>query len=75
MVEVKIAVKGTARELVFETDQSSDEIADTVRTAIEDAVGMLDLTDAKGRRILVPADKISFVEFGQPTRGRVGFGA
>jgi hypothetical protein len=74
-VEVKIAVKGTTRELVLETEQSSDDIAATVRAAIEDHVGMLDLTDAKGRRILIPSDKISFVEFGQPSRGRVGFGA
>lgn len=74
-MEVKIGVKGATRELVFETEQSSDEIAATVRSAVEDTAGVLDVTDAKGRRILVPSDKIAFVELGQPSRGKVGFGA
>jgi hypothetical protein len=74
-VEVKIAVKGVGRELVIETEQTSDEIAEAVRVAVEDSVGILDLTDSKGRRVLVPADKLGYVEFGQPTRGRVGFSA
>jgi hypothetical protein len=74
-VEVKIAVKGVVRELVIETELSSDEIVAAVHAAVEDTAGVLDLVDAKGRRILVPADKLGYVELGQPTRGRVGFGA
>jgi hypothetical protein len=33
------------------------------------------MTDVRGHEIVVPADKIGFVEIGQPTERRVGFGA
>jgi Protein of unknown function (DUF3107) len=32
------------------------------------------LSVAKGGRVLVPADKIAYVEFGGPEARRVGFG-
>ena len=34
---------------------------------------MFSLTDTKGRRVLVPADKLAYVEIGSPTVGQVGF--
>jgi len=33
------------------------------------------LTDDKGRRVMVPAGALGYVEVGEPSRGRVGFGA
>lgn len=74
-MELKIAVQDVPRELIVETEMSPDEVAEAVRQAVEDAVGLLDLTDSKGRRVLVPAARLAFVELGQPARGRVGFGA
>ncbi len=74
-MEVKIGVKGAPRELVIETDDAADDVAAAVRTAVEDTVGILDLTDTKGRRVLVPTATLAYVELGEPTRGRVGFGA
>jgi hypothetical protein len=35
---------------------------------------VLTLTDEKGRRILVPADKVAYVEIGEMEARRVGFG-
>ena len=35
--------------------------------------GVLTLTDTKGRRTLVPADKIAYVEIGGGVAGQVGF--
>jgi hypothetical protein len=35
----------------------------------------LTLSDTKGHEIIVPADKIGFVEVGDPSPRRVGFGA
>jgi hypothetical protein len=72
-VEVKIGIQYVARELVLETNTSPDEVA----AALEDAVakrGVFTLLDHKGGRVLVPADKIAYVEFGGNEQRRVGFG-
>ena len=34
---------------------------------------MLALTDSKGRRVIVPADKLAYVEIGGGVAGQVGF--
>jgi len=72
-VEVKIGIQYVARELVVETNTSPDEVA----AALEDAVakrGVFTLLGHKGGRVLVPADKIAYVEFGGNEQRRVGFG-
>jgi len=74
-VEVKIGVKGAARELSLESAMTPDEIADAVKAAVGDAGGLLALTDEKGRRVLVPVDKLAYVEIGEQIERRVGFGA
>ncbi len=74
-MEVKIGVKGAARELSLESAQSSDEIAATVKAALAEDGGMLVLVDEKGRQVLVPVDKLAYVEIGEQVERRVGFGA
>jgi hypothetical protein len=72
-VEVKIGIQSVGRELVVETNTAEDEIA----AALEDAVakgGVFTLLDHKGGRVLVPADKIAYIEFGGNEQRRVGFG-
>lgn len=70
-MEVKIGVQNANRELVIDTDQSGDDVEKAVGQALEN--GVLSLTDVKGRRVLVPADKLAYVEIGSPTVGQVGF--
>ena len=70
-MEVKIGVQYSSRELIIDTDRSSDEIHKAVAEAVE--AGILSLTDTKGRRVIVPADKLAYVEIGSPTVGQVGF--
>jgi len=74
-VEVKIGVKGANRELVVETAASADEVAAAVRAALTDAAGLLVLSDDKGRQVMVPADKVAYVELGESESRKVGFGA
>lgn len=74
-MEVKIGVKGAQRELVIDTDQAADDIVAAVRAAVSDASSILELTDVKGRRVVVPADKLAYVELGEQEARRVGFGA
>lgn len=73
-MEVKIGVQNAAREMVLESAQTPDEIAAAVQAALS-AGGVLTLEDAKGHRILVPADRLAYVEMGPPASRRVGFGA
>jgi hypothetical protein len=73
-VEVKIGVKGAARELSLESDQTPEDVTEAVRAALADG-GVLVLADAKGRQVLVPVDKLAYVEIGELSERRVGFGA
>lgn len=73
-VEVKIGVHNGTRELVLESGQSPKEIESTVRSALGDPHGLLDLTDERGRRVLVRTEHLTYVEIGEPVERRVGFG-
>lgn len=74
-MEVKIGVQYAARELVLESAQSPDEVAKLVADALKADLGVLSLVDDKGRRVLVPADKLAYVEIAESEQRRVGFGA
>ena len=74
-MEVKIGVQFAPRELVLESNQSPDEVSELVAQALKADLGVLSLVDEKGRRVLVPADKLAYVEIAESEQRRVGFGA
>ncbi len=74
-MEVKIGVQYAARELVLESTQSPDEVTKAVSDALKADLGVLTLVDEKGRRVLVPADKLAYVEIAEGEQRRVGFGS
>jgi DNA-binding MurR/RpiR family transcriptional regulator len=74
-MEVRIGVKGAPRELVLDSNQSADEIEQIVDAALKDGSATVTLTDDKGRRIVVAADKLAYVEIAESEGRRVGFGA
>jgi hypothetical protein len=74
-VEVKIGVQHAARELVVDSTQTTEEITEAVSAALTGESRILSLTDVGGRRIVVPADNLAYVEIGEPESRRVGFGA
>jgi hypothetical protein len=75
-MEVKIGVVYTPRELSLDTDDDASTIASTIEKALAGGERILWLTDAKGRRIGVPTDKIAYVEVGSDAGERhVGFGS
>ncbi|MEV0093566.1 DUF3107 domain-containing protein [Streptomyces sp. NPDC050738] len=74
-MEVKIGVQHTPREIVLESAQSADEVELAVADALSGKAKLLSLSDDKGRKVLVPADRIAYVELGEPAQRRVGFGA
>lgn len=73
-MEVKIGVHNAPRELVIESSQSPEEVNKAVRDALAENDGVLDLVDERGRRVLVRAAHLAYVEIGEPVERRVGFG-
>ena len=74
-MEVKIGVQQAPRELVLESKLSADEIEQAVSTALRATDGVLALADDRGRRVLIPADRLAYVEIGEQETRHVGFGA
>jgi hypothetical protein len=77
-VDVRIGVTRSPKEIEVELAEGSD--VDALIAQIEQSLGsqqgVLWLTDRRGRRVGVPADKVAYVELntGADER-RVGFGA
>jgi hypothetical protein len=74
-VEVKIGVQFAPRELSLESSQTPEEVEKAVADALKADLGVLTLVDEKGRRVLVPADKLAYVEIAENEQRRVGFAA
>jgi Protein of unknown function (DUF3107) len=72
-VEVKIGVQYAPRELVLDSAQTPAEVEATVGDAIGKGEGILTLVDEKGRRVMVPVDKIAYVEIAEAQSRPVGF--
>ncbi len=73
-VEVKIGITDSPRELVFSSTQTPEEVEEAVDAAVRAGSGLLGLTDERGRRFLIHAAKIAYVEVGAADARRVGFG-
>jgi hypothetical protein len=72
-VEVKIGIQMAPRELVVETAASAQEIERALNEALE-GKNVFVLADDKGGTVLVPADKLAYVEMGRLEPRRIGFG-
>jgi hypothetical protein len=73
-VEVKIGITDSPRELVFSSALTPADVEKHVTDALAEDSGVLALTDDKGRRVIVQAAKIAYVEIGAADGRRVGFG-
>ncbi len=73
-MEVKIGISESPRELVLNSSQTPEEVEQQVRAALEKGSPVLDLTDDRGRKVLVQTAKIAYVEIGVADVRRVGFG-
>ena len=71
-MEVKIGVQHAQRELVLDTDSTPEDVEARLTEALA-GNGVLRLNDVKGRTVVVPADKITYLELGSPTSSTVGF--
>jgi hypothetical protein len=72
-VEVKIGVLYAPRELLVETDKTAEDVEKALAKAIVDG-GVFSLVDDKGSRVVVPVDKLAYLEISKPDDRKVGFG-
>jgi hypothetical protein len=72
-VEIKIGIQSVPRELVIETRSSFEEVQRALAAAVADG-GVLTLGDDKSGRVLIPADKIAYLEVSGSEPRRIGFG-
>jgi hypothetical protein len=70
-VEVKIGIQH-GREIVLESAQAPDEVEKLVTKAIAGG-DLLQLLDEKGRRVIIPVDKLTYVEIAEQMHRPVGF--
>ena len=71
-MEVKIGVQNVAREITIDTTLDSDAVEAAVSAALADG-GVLALSDAKGRRVVVPGSTLAYVDISTSVTGTVGF--
>jgi hypothetical protein len=73
-VEIKIGIQNVNREIVVDSAESADAIAELVAQAMSSG-SELRLKDSKGRQVIVPTSVLGYVEIGAEESRRVGFGA
>jgi hypothetical protein len=73
-VEVKIGVQFAPRELSLDSSQTPAEVEAAVAEAIASG-GTLTLVDDRGRRVIIPVEKLAYVEIAEAASRPVGFSA
>jgi hypothetical protein len=71
-MEVKIGVQHAQREITIDATLDADAVEKAVEKAVKDG-GLLTLSDSKGRRVVVPADRLAYVDIATSSTGTVGF--
>ncbi|RII16149.1 hypothetical protein DSC45_16300 [Streptomyces sp. YIM 130001] len=74
-MEVKIGVQHAPREIVLESVQTAEEVEKAVAEALSGKSQLLSLVDDHGRKVLVPSDRLAYVEIGEQSARKVGFSA
>ena len=72
-MEVKIGVLHTAREIVLDSPETPEDVEKAVAEALKSVDGQLVLVEERGRKVIVPANLIAYVDIAQADTRRVGF--
>ncbi|WP_152360686.1 DUF3107 domain-containing protein [Microlunatus speluncae] len=72
-MEIKVGIKHVTREIVVDTSASADDVAQAFSKALE-SEGLLTLTDTHGRKVLIPAGSVGYLDLGEENARTVGFG-
>ena len=72
-MEIKVGIQHVNREIVVETTDSAASVEEAYTHAAE-TDGLLTLKDERGRKVIIKASSISYVDIGEESARRVGFG-
>lgn len=72
-MDIELGIQNVARPVNFSTDESADNVSQAIAQAVADNT-TIDLTDDKGRHIIVPAKALGYAIIGSETKHAVGFG-
>lgn len=73
-MEIKVGIQYVNREVVVETDDSAADVEKSFSEAVANG-SVLTLSDTRGRKVMIPGDKIAYIELGEENARRVGFGS
>ena len=73
IMEIFIGIRDNTRQLGLDVDMTESELMAKVHEALAATNGVLDLTDTKGQRTLVPAQALAYVQVAAKSERRVGF--
>jgi hypothetical protein len=73
-VEIKVGILHINREIVVETAESAADVQAAFEQARVSADGLLTLTDERGRKVMIAASAIGYLDLGQENTRHVGFG-
>ena len=74
-MEIKIGIQHVSRELTVESPLTPAEVETRITEALEGSSKVLVLEDEKGRKVIVPTERLAYIEIGELSVRRVGFGA
>lgn len=73
-MEIKIGITDVAREVTITTDMHADAVVAALRTA-QAKNDLFEIEDDRGRVVVVPADRIGYLDLGASDSRPVGFGS
>ena len=73
VMDIKIGIKNSARELSFDSSATAKELEAKVSSALDSEAKLISLTDSKGNVFLIPTKSITYLEIGAEETRRVGF--
>lgn len=71
-MEIKIGIQHAQRELLVESASTPEDVEKQIASALSDG-GLLTLTDTKGRKVMIPVERLAYIEIGGGVAGQVGF--
>jgi hypothetical protein len=71
-MEVRIGVQHAPREVMLESDQSAQDVIALANEAMAKGTA-LTLVDSKGRTVVIPGDKLAYIEIDPSSERKVGF--
>ena len=72
-MEIKVGIQHVNREIVVESSESAADIEESLAAAMSKET-FFTVTDERGRKVLIPAAKIAYVDLGEENARHVGFG-